>query len=133
MSRPPIEAIRSGYEALSRGDIDAWLRGVHVDATLHELADIPDSRVYRGHDEIRQWAQAAMHVVEEWQWTPEELLHEGDDWAVVRTRFSARGAGSGAPVEQVIFHVLEFRDGRMIRIRGSLDRNKALEAVGLSE
>jgi ketosteroid isomerase-like protein len=133
MSHETLELIRPAYEALSRGDIDAWLETVHADAELHELADVPDSRVYRGHDEIRQWAQAAMQLFPEWQWTPEKLLYEGDDGIVVRTRLSARGSGSGVPVELVVFHVLDFRDSQVIRIRGWLDRAQALEAVGLSE
>jgi ketosteroid isomerase-like protein len=131
MSRENVETIRRSYEAMTRGDFDAWLEPVHAQAELHELAELPDTAVYRGHQELRRWAEGAMQLVEKWQWTPEEFVYEGESVVVVRTRLRAQGRGSGVPIEQVLFHVFEFRDNEVIRFRGFLGRDEALEAVGL--
>ncbi len=125
--------LEQGYEALSRGDVDGWLKTVHVDVELHELAEMPDTAVYRGREELRKWALAALELVEQWQWVPEEVRFEGDDSAFVRVAFTARGRGSGAPMTQVVFHVIKFRDDQVMTIRGFLDQAQALEAVGLRE
>lgn len=119
-----------GYESLSRGAFDAWLEGLHDDAELHELAEIPDTAVYRGHEEIRAWAEAAMALTVDWEWIPEEVIWAADGVIVVRVRFIGRGAESGAPLAQVIFHVLEFRDRKAAVIRGFLGEREALRAAG---
>ena len=48
---------------------------------------------------------------------------------VLRVRFSATGRGSGVPVEQVVFHVIEGRGGRIASFRGFLRRDQAIEAA----
>jgi ketosteroid isomerase-like protein len=121
-----------GYAALSRGDLDAFLAGLHEDAELHELAEMPDSAVYRGHDEIRRWAETGMAHLSDWEWVPEEILHNGDGVLVVRVRFAAHGAESGAPLGQALFHVIESRDGKATRIRGYRGEGEALAAAGLA-
>jgi ketosteroid isomerase-like protein len=119
-----------GYEALSRHDYDGFLEGLHEDAELHELAEMPDTAVYRGHDEIRSWAEEGASLVADWAWIPEEVLHIADGVTVIRVRFSGRGAESGAPLEQALFHVIDFRDVKATRIRGYLSADQALAAAG---
>jgi ketosteroid isomerase-like protein len=126
-----IEALRSGYEALSERDVEGWLEGFDRDAELHELADIPDSAVYRGHDGLRRWAAGALELAGQWTWTPEEFVSAPNGRMMVRVRFQARGSGSGTPVEQTVFHVFELRDAKVIVIRGFLDHAEAVEAAGL--
>ncbi len=126
MSKENVNLIREGYEALSRQDIAAWLQGVDPDVELHELAEIPDTAVYRGREGLRQWAEAALELVEDWRWEPEEFIQNSGGIVVVRVRFTARGRGSGAPVDQVIFHVLDVRDGKVAVIRGFLDQEDAV-------
>jgi ketosteroid isomerase-like protein len=125
-----LEAFVPGYRALSRGDFDSFLAGLHEDAELHELAEMPDTAIYRGHDEIRMWAETGLAHVSDWEWVPDDLLHEDDGACVVRVRFRGHGAESGAPLEQTLFHVIEFRDGRATRIRGFLSEDQALAAAG---
>ncbi|HYH62323.1 MAG TPA: nuclear transport factor 2 family protein [Solirubrobacterales bacterium] len=124
--------LRDGYAALSRADIDAWLQGVHADAELHELSEVPDAAIYRGPDGFRAWAEAALELVEEWEWEPEEFVVDHGDVAVVRVNLRIRGRG-GVPVEQTVFHVFRLRDAMLVEIRAYLDQRQALKAAGLSE
>jgi ketosteroid isomerase-like protein len=77
MSRENVEIVRRNYEAFTRRDIDAWLESVREDAELHEVSEIPDAAVYRGHEGLRRWAEALMQLVSEWRWTPEEFVYQG--------------------------------------------------------
>jgi len=111
--------------------VDRWLSHLHEDAELHELAEIPDSRVYRGHDEIRAWLEHAQEIVSGWKWTPEEVLAEGDDVVVLRVRLTAEGRGSGVPIDQVVFHVIEVSDDKIASVSGFLQPDRALAAAGM--
>lgn len=124
------EVFAPAYQALSRGDLDTWLAGLHEDAELHELAEMPDTAVYRGHADIRRWAEENMSLLPDWEWVPEEVLHATTEVVVVGVRLRGRGLGSGAPVDQRVFHVIEFRDGKTTRIRGFLNGDQALVAAG---
>ena len=44
-----------------------------------------------------------------------------------------RGKGSGAETETPMGSVVDFQNGKVIRVRTYLDPNEALEAAGLSE
>jgi ketosteroid isomerase-like protein len=125
------EVLIAGYAALTRRDLEGFLGLLHTDAELHELAEIPDTAVYRGHDEIRTWATNAMTLTADWEWTPEEISAAAGDTVLVRVRFSARGRGSEVPIEQLVFHVIEVRDGKLATVRGFLNEAQAREAAGL--
>jgi ketosteroid isomerase-like protein len=133
MSREAEQLIRDGYAALSRGDLDGWLAGVAEDAELHELPDIPDTAVYRGRDGFRKWAEAAIETVGAWEWEPEEFLLEDGAIHVVQVRLKAQGKGSGVPVDQSVFHVFRLQDGKVLEVRGFLDRKQAMEAASESD
>jgi ketosteroid isomerase-like protein len=133
MLQENVEITHRAYELLSRGEIEAWLQDLTEDIELHEVPEIPDSAVYRGHEGIRKWAEGVLELVESWQWTPEEILHESDDVLVVRVRVEFVGRGSEVPVEQTVFHVLRYRDEKCAVIQGFLREPAALEAAGLSE
>jgi len=133
MSQENVETVRRAFDALSRGDAEAFVALHHAEGQIHELAEMPDHKVYRGHDEIRQWVEAGLQIFPGVQWTLEEVLHDADDRVVVRTGFRGQGGGSGVPVDQTVFHLIEFDDGLVVRAQAWFDRDQALEAVGLSE
>ena len=102
------------------------------DVVLEELAEIPDSDTYEGVEGIKRWFRAGVETFQEGQWEPRAVTAHGPRvFADVHGRF--RGAGSGVAVEVDVFHVFTFRDGRITRISGFLDRQTALRAAGLSE
>jgi hypothetical protein len=72
---------------------------------------------------------------EDWEAMPGWELYDPDvvleELAEIRGRF--RGAGSGVETEMDIVHLFTLRDGRIVRIRGFLDRQEALEAAGRPE
>jgi ketosteroid isomerase-like protein len=91
-----------------------------------------DSRVYRGHDGVRESWERWLDQWDEWGFETERFIDCGDDVLVV-AREHGRGATSGATVSARIHLVFTFREGKVLRYREFYDEAAALEAVGLSE
>jgi ketosteroid isomerase-like protein len=62
----------------------------------------------------------------------EKFIDAGDNVVVLLHEYR-RGRGSGMELEAKTAVVVAVRGGRVVRIQGYLDRDAALEAVGLSE
>jgi ketosteroid isomerase-like protein len=62
----------------------------------------------------------------------EEFIDAGDH-VVVRIRQEGRGASTGVPVNVTFWFVYSLRQSKVVRFEMFQDRDKALEAVGLSE
>jgi ketosteroid isomerase-like protein len=75
---------------------------------------------------------AVLEVFENLQVEVAELTELGDDRVFAETLLTARGKGSGVPVELRFWTVLWFAEGRITRRQVSWTRDEALEAAGLS-
>ena len=132
MSQENIDAMRRGYDVFNRRDIDAWLEGFHPDVEVHDLAEIPDAPVRRGHEALREWVAMMEGIWVDARYEPEEFIEAGE-FVVVAVRAKGRGRGSGIPMDVPMFQVFEIQGGTVRRMWAYLDRAEALEAVGLSE
>jgi ketosteroid isomerase-like protein len=88
-----------------------------------------DSRVYRGHDGVRESFERWLDQWDEYGMEAERFIDYGDDVFVV-AREEGRGATSGATVSARIYLVFTFREGKVLRDREFYDEAAALEAVG---
>jgi ketosteroid isomerase-like protein len=93
--------------------------------------EFPDSGVYRGVEEIGSYMRehfladfADLRIV------AEEFLEAGDS-VVVRVHQQATGPGSGAPVAMRYYQLWTLRGPSVIRIESVMERDDALDAVGL--
>ena len=91
-----------------------------------------EATVYRGDEGIRQFIRDVDEVLPQIQVELLEIRDLGER-IVASGRLYARGRASGVEVESPIGWVIEFREGRVIRMRDYLDPKEALEAAGLSE
>ena len=123
MSQENVEVLRRGYEALDRGDADAWLEAFHPDV---------EAQVLRGREGVGRIFALLRDTWADWRIEPERFLDAGDR-VVVFVRMRAKGAGSGAEIEFERAQVWSFREGRATSMRVYKDRAEALEAVGLRE
>jgi ketosteroid isomerase-like protein len=126
------ELVRSMYRAATERDVDAWLAHLTEDVEIHELASMPDTEVYRGHEGARRWLAGVLELVDEWEWLPDEVIHEEPGRLIMRTRFVARSRG-GVPVDQIVFQVFDIEDGKLARARGYTEAEEALAAAGVAE
>ena len=88
--------------------------------------------VYRGHEGVRKGIRELEEAFSEIQAEQTEIRDLGER-VVAIGQLRGRGNESGAITESAIAWIVEFKSGKVIRVREYLDPKKALEAVGLSE
>ena len=132
MSQADIETLRAGYEAVSRGDWDQALRESHPDFELKTAARFTSPKTHRGPEAARQFFDDLFEAFEEVVIEPQEFFENGDRIAVFLL-VRSRPKGSSAVVENRIGHLWTMREGKAIRLEIFPEREKALEAAGLSE
>jgi ketosteroid isomerase-like protein len=124
--------LRLGYDAANRAD---WA-GVFNDVDPNFELKAPDRMMaagtYRGSAAVRQFFEDLMEPFEDVQVQPEKFFDSGDR-IVVFISLRARPAGSNAVMEIRIGHLWTMRDGKMLQLEIFPERQKALEAVAMSE
>ena len=103
------------------------------DFELVVAAEVPERRSYRGREGVAEFAQRWMEAFERFSMQRQELIDAGNDRVFASYRQSAIGKGSGVPIELEYFAVYEVENGKVVRTRHYLDRDKALEAAGLQK
>jgi ketosteroid isomerase-like protein len=135
MSEANVEAFRRAVDAYNRRDIDAFLEIFDPMVETHPLNLAmfgQAATVYRGHDGIRRFIRDVDEVLPEMQVEPVEIRDLGER-IFASGRLHARGRASGAESESPVSWLVDFKNGRVIRMRDYLTRAEALEAAGLSE
>jgi ketosteroid isomerase-like protein len=132
MSQENVEMVRATYEAANRGDWDSFFAGVDPNVELKAPDRMMRGRRYRGIREVREFFEDLLEPFEEVVVQPEKFFDAGDR-LVVFVLLSSRPIGSSATIEIRIGHLWTMRDGKATRLEIFPEREKALEAVGLSE
>jgi ketosteroid isomerase-like protein len=132
MSHENVEIVRRAIEAFNRGDFDAALQDVALDATIDfSRSRGPDAGVYVGHDAIRRFWTDMTEAFERHTMIPDEFLFHGEYVVVpITSRMTGRG---GIEVEATTATVATLRDGRMVRWTMYQEKQEALKAAGLEE
>jgi len=127
-----FEALRPAYEAISRGDWDAVFRDVDPDFELKTPDRGLGVATVRGREQASRAFEDFFEPYEEVIAEPQEFFDRGDR-IVVFFLLRSRPRGSRATVEIRAAHLWTMRDGRAARLEIFPEREKALEAAGLSE
>ena len=134
MSEENVEIVRQAVEEFNELGFD----GIGVseliadDFEFHEPPEQPAPRVARGREEVRKLAGEFDAAWAEHQSDPEEIRAVGPDKVLLISleRFKGR---DGIKVEAPFAAIFTLRDGKIMRWQAFWDRQKALEAAGLSE
>ena len=123
------ETVHVAYEAWSRRDIDALLAVVHPDAEARPIlgANIGVS-VYRGREGLRDWFTDLHQEWETFQ-TRVTRIDERGDRAVLTIDIHARGRVSGVVIDGDLYHLVELRDGMILRLEAFRDKDAAMQAL----
>jgi len=134
MSQDNVELSRQMYEAFNRRDVEGFLAVIDREAEyVPRTLEMEGGEPYRGHEGMLRWREEFLRVFPDWTAEPVEVRDLGD---LTLTHLHLRGSGgaSGAPVDQTVWHVAEWRAGKIIRLTSSNgSAAEALEAAGLSE
>jgi ketosteroid isomerase-like protein len=132
VSHENIDTVYRAYDAIRRGDKEAFVRELHPEVEGMAYFMEAEGVVYRGHPGARRFFDEASSVFPGWH--PEVVrATEYGDTVLVEVKTTGRGARSGIALEQTAWQVIKFRDGRAVWWRGYGNRAAALEAVGLAE
>ena len=135
MSQENVEIVRRVADAYNRRDVGAMLDELHPEIEWYPWLQVQlggEATVYRGHQGVREGVQDGEEAFSEIQAEPSEVRDLGER-VVAIGRHRGRGKESGAITESPLAWIVEFKSGKVIRVREYLDPEKALEAVGLRE
>jgi ketosteroid isomerase-like protein len=132
MSEENVELYRQGIEAFNRRDLDAFLALADPDVVgiSRVLAIEGDSN--RGHDGTREWWTDLLGVFPDFK-IEVVWVRDAGDVTVSELRNRAHGEGGAAPLEEFVWQVSEWRDGRVVRWQMYESEQEAIEAAGLPE
>jgi ketosteroid isomerase-like protein len=91
-----------------------------------------DSRVYYGHQAVRESWERWLEQWEHYGFEAERFTDCGENVLVI-AREQGRGVASGASVSARNYAVSTIREGKIARYREFYDEHAALKAVGLEE
>jgi ketosteroid isomerase-like protein len=131
MSTENVEIAKRSVDAFNRRDVDALLELGTADWVLSsQLLDA--SADFRGREGIERFYAMLSESWEEFRSVVDDYRDLGDR-VLLLGRNTARGKGSGVTVDAPTGAVLDFRDGKVSRIRLYLDPGEASRAARLAE
>jgi len=128
MSQENVEIVRRCYAALDRRDWESLWHEAHPDFELR--TQLRGSHL--GTDEAQAFIEDAFTAFDSWEVVPERFF-ESDDHVVVFTVIRSRPRESSGWIKIDVADIWTLRDGTVLMIETFPQREKALEAAGLSE
>jgi len=132
MSQENVEAYTRAVEAFNRFEIEALLEELDPEIEWYSAVSGMGSEVYRGADGVHELLRDMGEVFTSWTFEVSDIRDLGDR-ALALGRLHTRGHESGVQTEVSFNQLLDFKGGKVMRVRSFLDSGEALEAVGLSE
>jgi ketosteroid isomerase-like protein len=128
-SRETLDTARAGVEAFQRGDIGAVLALIHIDGHIYLPPDLPNSGTYEGRQGFLTWLEHWLEAWEEFEIELGPIEPVGERHVVATMHQSARGKGSGIPVEMDIAYMWEVRDERIFAMHLYATTEQALRVA----
>jgi ketosteroid isomerase-like protein len=122
-----LALVARGYAAFDAGDFDAVVALAAPDIHAHIPMTMANAGDYHGPDEYRLMLERWTSVWGEWRNELEDVTEVSPGVIVIVLRFIARGAGSGAPVDQTQAQVITVRDNLLASWRLFPDRESAMQ------
>ena len=133
MSQENVEAFRRATDALEHGEFDDALIEEIIDPeVVFEPLRAPVSGTYRGYEGIRQFLADTAESFDVFRFDRPEIRDLGDRVLAIGT-LHIRAAQGGPETDVPTAGIATYREGRLIHWKDFGDREKALEAAGLSE
>ena len=134
MSQENMEIVRSIYANWERGDF-SWVGWAHPEIE-YVIVEGPAPGSWRGLPGLRDGGLGILNAWQGLRVEAEECRPLDDERVLVLTSLSGRGKTSGIELGKMRAKggdILQIRDGKVTRFLLYWNRERALEAVGLSE
>jgi ketosteroid isomerase-like protein len=134
MSQENVEIVERVIESFNEAGFSAQttLDFFDADAVFEEPPEQPAPRIARGRDEIVEIFGQFDEAWEEHRSESEEI-REIDDGRVLLLSIEHFRGRDGMEIDQPCGTIFTFRNGKVVRMQSFWEREKALEAAGLSE
>jgi ketosteroid isomerase-like protein len=132
MSQENVEIVNAAFDAYFRGDMESVLRLMDPEIVVIQPPEVPDATPLHGHPGVMDAIAAWPEQWDDYQLEIVQMVDAGEH-VVVRTHQRGRGKRSGVEVEDEIWFVLGFRNGKVAEWRMFGVEREALKAAGLSE
>jgi ketosteroid isomerase-like protein len=137
VSEENVEIAKRGVAAFNRTfahDTGEFFEFVHPEAEWIPITAVMEGTRYSGQDEVRQFIEEMKRDWDVFETRVEEYRDLGDDRVLALGTWRARGRGSGIELDfQQASWLMQFRDGKVIRMQTFTEREKAYEAAGIQE
>jgi len=125
------ELIREFCDALNTGDLERAADLLDPDVVQHGTrGGIDQDRVFRGLPTVLDYWNDVGDTWAAIRYQPERIIESGD-LIVVFWREKARSPRSEVEIETETAAILKIRNGKIVELRGYMDRAEALRAAGL--
>ena len=124
------DAAKDAYGAFSQGDLETLREGFAEDAEWQTSDELPLGGVTRGRDAIMENFAQISNYWSSFSVEASEFIDCGDKVVV---RGTQRATGEGGSFEAPFLHLMEYRDGKLVRGEFHGDSAKALKALGTTE
>jgi ketosteroid isomerase-like protein len=101
------------FDVWLAGDVDGTLAMFDEELEIHVPSELGNSGTYRGRDEFLAWTKDWDEAWDEYEMSVLGSEPLGERHVISRVHQSAKGAGSGVPVEMEIAWLTEIRDGKI--------------------
>ena len=135
MSQENVEAFKRFADANNRRDVEALLDELDADVEWHSavLSSLGgEETVHRGHDGVREMLRDLYEAFSEFQVEFSDIRDRGDRIVAIG-RWITRGEESGVEVTPPLASVVDFRNGKAIRVKSYLDPEDALVDSAMQE
>jgi ketosteroid isomerase-like protein len=136
MHERDVEILRTFYGTLNRGDLDAALALCDPDVDLYSPRGVVADGTHRSNERVTTYLSRWLENWDQYESDPEQFIEAGDE-VVVFTHlcggliYEADRKRSRVEIEERVADVFSLQDGRITQLRFYVERDKALEAVGL--
>ena len=131
MSQENVELFKEGIERFNRGDLAGLFRYYHPEIRFeHRLVELQVDMT--GIDAVRDWYVETTRIFDPWTVDCDDIRDLGDRVLALGT-VRAVGKASGVEVEMPWTVLATIQDGLVTHFTDYGDREKAIEAAGLSE
>jgi uncharacterized protein len=121
------EAAKDAYEAFNKGDLETLKQGFAEDAEWETSDELPLGGTTRGRDAIMENFGQLSNYWSRFSVEPSEFIDAGDKVIVKGTQ---RATGKAGSFEAPFLHLMEYRDGKLVRGEFHADSAKAVKALG---
>ena len=128
VSHDDTALLRSFYDALNEGDVDAVLELCDEEVEVYMAPDVVAAVAPRGRRDVGEYLRGWFDSWHEYRPQPEDFVSVGGQ-VIALVNLRARGKGSRFQIEEQIADVFEVRGGKISKLRLYVHRDTALQQV----